>query len=238
MNYCEIIKKELNKHKINELIFASKLYKDVLLNQNVSEHSFYKALERMYKNNEIEKLSKGIYYFPKNSKYGRVPPSDEEIIDTFTKSNKGMVVGYGLYNKLNLTTQVSKKTVIYSSKINGDTKNIKNIEIKNVQIKFSKEYIEIIEMLEVLQNYYKIQDLDNKAFYNYAEEFSKRYNEKLTYHIIEKMNYKKSKISFLNNILDYFFIENHLDKYLSSLSKYNHRSMEEIYELARAQKWF
>ena len=238
MNYCEIIKKELNKHKTNELIFASKLFKDVLLNQKVSEHSFYKALERMYKNKEIDKLSKGIYYFPKNSKYGIVPPSDEEIIETFTRSNKGMVIGYGLYNKLNLTTQISKKTVIYSSKIEGETKNIRNIEIKNVQVKFSKEYIEIIQMLEVLQNYYKIQDLNNKVFYNYVKGFSDHYNEKLTDYVIEKMNYKKSTISFLNNILNYFSVDNHLDKYLSSLSKYNHRSMEEIYELAQAREGF
>ena len=57
MNY---IKYELSKYKENEVIFASKLYKEKLYNK-VSEAAFYKTLERMTKNKEIEKLSKGIY---------------------------------------------------------------------------------------------------------------------------------------------------------------------------------
>ena len=238
MNYSEIRKNELNKYSKNEIIFASKLYKDTLYNQNVSEMAFYKLLERMHKNHEIEKLGKGIYYFPKNSKFGRVPLSDDDIISMYTGNKKGMVVGYKLFNKLKLTTQISKKKVIYSSKVENDTKKIGNVEIKNVQVKYSKEYIKIIEMLEVLQSFYEIQDINYKEFFNYAKEFANTYNEETTDEVISKIKYKKSTISFLNNILNYFKIENNLDKYLSSLSKYNHASMEEIYELARTQGWF
>ena len=155
MNNVEFIKSELNKYGKNEIIFASKLYKEVLFNKQVSELSFYKTLERMYKKKEIEKLSKGIYYFPKNSKYGIIPISDEEIASVFTNNNSGMIVGYKLYNKLKLTTQISKNYNIYSSNVTNTQKKIRNIEIKNIQINFSKEYIRIIEMLEVLQNYYK-----------------------------------------------------------------------------------
>ena len=80
MNYSEIVRNELDKYRKNEIIFASKLYKEKLYSKNVSETSFYKLLERMYKNKEIEKLSKGIYYFPKTTKFGVVPISEEEII--------------------------------------------------------------------------------------------------------------------------------------------------------------
>lgn len=238
MNNTEFIKSELNKYGQNEIIFASKLYKEVLFNKQVSELSFYKTLERMYKKKEIEKLSKGIYYFPKNSKYGIIPISDEEIASVFTNNNSGMIVGYKLYNKLKLTTQISKNYNIYSSNVTNTQKKIRNIEIKNIQINFSKEYIRIIEMLEVLQNYYEIQDLNYFEFYNYAKKFSFTYNEKATKIILEKIPYKKSTISFLYNILNYFKIENSLNSYLSTLSKYNHMSMEDVYELARTQKWF
>ena len=238
MNYSEIVRNELNKYNKNEIIFASKLYKEKLYDKNVTETSFYKILERMYKNKEIEKLSKGIYYFPRITKFGVVPISDEEIISIFTKNNEGMIVGYNLYNKLNLTTQISKKIIIYSSNVDNDIKNIRNIEIKNVNIKYSKEYIKIIEMLEVLQNFYEIEDLNYNAFYNYAKEFSTTYNEKFTNNVLKNINYKKSTISFLNNILNYFEVENNLDQYLSSLSKYKHILMEEIYELTRTQERF
>jgi len=238
MNYSEIVRNELNKFHKNEIIFASKLYKEKLYNKNVTETSFYKILERMYKNKEIEKLSKGIYYFPRITKFGVVPISDEEIISIFTKNNEGMIVGYNLYNKLNLTTQISKKIIIYSSNVDNDIKNIRNIEIKNVNIKYSKEYIKIIEMLEVLQNFYKIEDLNYNAFYNYVKKFSNTYNEKFTDIVLENMNYKKSTISFLKNILNYFEVENNLNQYLSSLSNYKHILMEEIYELTRTQERF
>ena len=238
MNYSEIVRNELNNYHKNEIIFASKLYKEKLYNKYVTETSFYKILERMYKNKEIEKLSKGIYYFPRITKFGVVPISDEEIISIFTKNNEGMIVGYNLYNKLNLTTQISKKIIIYSSNVDNDIKNIRNIEIKNVNIKYSKEYIKIIEMLEVLQNFYEIEDLNYNAFYNYAKEFSTTYNEKFTNNVLKNINYKKSTISFLNDILNYFKIENNLNQYLSSLSKYKHILMEEIYELTRTQERF
>jgi len=149
-----------------------------------------------------------------------------------------MIVGYNLYNKLNLTTQISKKIIIYSSNVDNDIKNIRNIEIKNVNIKYSKEYIKIIEMLEVLQNFYKIEDLNYNAFYNYVKKFSNTYNEKFTDIVLENMNYKKSTISFLKNILNYFEVENNLNQYLSSLSNYKHILMEEIYELTRTQERF
>ena len=90
-------------------------------------------------------------------------------------------------------------------------------------------------MLEVLQNYYEIQDLNHKTFYNYAKAFSMQYNEKATNYILKNMSYKKSTISFLNNILNHFEVENNLNQYLSSLSKYKHISMAEIYELTRTQ---
>ena len=236
MNYSEIIRNELDKYQKNEIIFASKLYKETIYSKNVSETSFYKLLERMHKNNEIEKLSKGIYYFPKVSKYGVIPISEEEIISKFTKNNEGMVVGYNLYNKLNLTTQISKKCTIYSSKIDNEIKNIRNVEIKQVKTKFSKEYINIIELLEVLQNFYEIQDINYIEFYNYAQKCASEYNDVVTKKVLKEISYKKSTISSLFNILNYFNIENSLKEYLSSLSKYNHIVMEDIYELARTQE--
>ena len=236
MNNSEVIRKVLKEFRKNEMIFASKLYRKKLYNLNVSESSFYKLLERMYKAEEIEKLSKGIYYFPKKSKYGVIPISNEEIISVFTSNDEGMVVGYNLYNKLNLTTQISKKYSIYSSNTSCEVKNIGNVEIKNVNMKFKKEYVVMIEMFEVLQNFNEIQELDYSMFLKYISNFSKSYNDKIADEVIFNMKYKKATISFLNEILNFYNVKNNLNKYLSSMSKYNHLTMEEIYELARTQE--
>ena len=238
MNHSKIIRNELRKFQTNEIILASKFYKEILHNQNVSETSFYKLLERMYKSEQLVKLSKGIYYIPNKTKFGIVPISDEKIISLFINDNQGMVVGYSLYNKLNLTTQISKKITILSSNVSNEIKNIRNIEIKNVKMNYSKDYIKIIEMLEVLQNFNDIQDINYNAFYKYVKEFSEEFNETNTDYVIENINYKKSTISFLHNILNYFGVNNNLNKHLSSLSKYKHFVMEDIDEFTQTRKRF
>ena len=77
--------------------------------------------------NELSKLSKGVYYYPKKSKFGITPISDEEIISRYIEKNNGMIIGYHLFNKLNLTTKVSKKITLYSTNVESETKNIRNI---------------------------------------------------------------------------------------------------------------
>ena len=109
-------------------------------------------------------IAKGVYHLPKKSKYGIVPPSDQEIVSTFVKNGKGMVVGYSLYNALNLTTQISKSIQIMSSTLESYTKTIRNVIVHQVPIEFSKEIQNMIKGLEVLQNFYEIQDLNYKAF--------------------------------------------------------------------------
>lgn len=231
MSYSEIIKNELNKFSENEVIFASKLYKEKLID-NVSETSFYKYLERMVKDCKISKISKGIYYFSKRTNFGTVPIAEKDILKVLISNEAGMVIGYHLYNKLKLTTQISKKILVYSSSIENITKNIGNIEVKNIELKYTKININAIEMLEVIQNLNKIQDLNYRSLYVYFEKCSKNYDELVYDGILRKIKYKKSTIAFLKEILDYFNVKNNLSKYLSSLSKYNYKNMEDIYELA------
>ena len=93
-------------------------------------------------------------------------------------------------------------------------------------------------MFEVLQNFDKIQDINYRSFYKYVSEFALEYNEKIVNYVISKMGYKKSTIAFLRNILNYFKVKNSLNQYLSDVSKYNHKTMEDIYELTQSQRGF
>lgn len=233
MKRIDIIKNAIEKFAKNELIFASKLYREQLYDK-VNEPAFYKVLERMCKSGELMKIAKGTYYLPKNTKHGIVPPSDKDIIHAYTKNCTGTVIGYTLYNSLNLTTQVSKSIQVMSSALEGFTKTIRNITICQVHINYSKSIIDMIHALEVLQNYYNIQDINYIAFVKFAEELAEKYDEKVFTNVISKITYKKSTIAFLQEILDYYGIENNLNVYLSRLSEYKHPKMKEIYELTSA----
>ena len=127
----------LAEFKENELIVASKLYKEKLSGR-ISEAAYYKTLQRMCESGELVKIAKGTYHLPKVSRYGIVPPLEKEIVAAFTENETGTVVGYSLYNTLNLTTQISKTITIMSSAIEGLTKSIRNIVIHQMPLRFSQ----------------------------------------------------------------------------------------------------
>lgn len=229
MKQNTIVREALECYKENELIFASKLYHEKLYEQ-ISEVAFYKTLERMCKSGELVNIAKGTYYLPKCGKYGNVPPSEKEIISAFTENQTGTVIGYTLYNNLNLTTQVAKTVNVLSSALDGFSKSIRNIKIRQVSLEYTDVIQNMIHGLEVLQNYYRIEDIDNSAFLIFAKEFAESYNNEAFNEVMDKMNYKKSTISFLREILNHHKVPNNLDVYLSALSEYKHPIMEELYE--------
>lgn len=232
MERNKTLKNTINEMPKNQIFEASKLYFEQF-NFSMSEAAFYKALERMVKEYVLIKISKGIYARPEQSKYGIVPPSEEEIISNFIENNKGIVIGYQLYNLLNISTQISKNIKIYCNMINQQTKTIGNVFIERKEVDFSDEVCKVIEMLEILSNFNSIQDLNYNSFILLCEKFYKQYDEETTKYVLAKMRYSKSTIAFLRNILNHYGVDNALGENLSAFSTYNYPSMEEIYELAQ-----
>ena len=105
--------------------------------------------------------------------------------------------------------------------------------VQQVPIRFSQEIQNMIKGLEVLQNFYEIQDLNYKAFIEFTETLAQNYIEELFIREELYKRYKKSTIAFLREILNYYHKENNLDVYLSALSDYKYPKMEELYEIAR-----
>ncbi len=232
-----IIQQIINSFNENELIFASKVYKEKLKDL-VNEATYYKTLERMYKAKKINKLSKGIYYKPKITKYGLITPSEKDIISIFTNNKKGMIISYDMYNYYNLSTQISKNIILLSSNIDSETKTIRNINIKKINLAFTDKAKQMICLLEVLENFNEIQDINYNYFISLASKIAKEYEESIFEKVNNELKYKKSTISFFYEILNFYKIENNLDKYLSILSKYKHLTMGEIYQLTQEPRGF
>ena len=123
-----------------------------------------------------------------------------------------------------------------SSALESFTKTIRNITVHQVQIDYSENIENMIHALEVLQNYYNIQDINHSAFIAFTKELADRYNEEAFKEVISTINYKKSTIAFLQEILNFYGRENNLNMYLSSLSEYKYPRMEELYETARVSR--
>jgi len=229
-SYAKYIEKKIGEEPANRLFEASMLYQQSLTLG--SEMTYYKTLERMCKQGKLIHLTKGIYYRPKQSKFGTVPISDKEIASHYTEGKKGIVIGYRLYNQKELTTQIGKRLEVLSSAVSEQKKNIGNVSVKKCEIAFTRENIPIIETLEILQNYKGIEDISKPALAAYMRAFAVSYSDSVTMDVLKNRKYKKSTIAFLKSFLDYLEINNSLNQFLSALSTYKIPEMEEFYESA------
>lgn len=234
MTSKEIVKEAIEPYRENDLILASKLYREQLAGK-IREDTYYKTLERLCTVGELSKIAKGTYYIPKKGKYGVVPPSEKQIVASFTDDAKGTIVGYRLYNSLNLTTQVAKQIRVMSSALEGFTKTIRNIVVQQVELNYSTEIKNMIHGLEVLQNFSDIQDINYSAFLSFANGFAENYSEEAFETVLKAKKYPKSTIAFMCEVLSYHGVKHSADRHLSSLSSYKHPKMEELYAAARIQ---
>ena len=222
-----IVREAISQFKENELIIACNLYKNEL-SDKISEAAYYKTLGRMCMAGELVKIAKGTYHLPKLGKYGIVPPSENDVISAFTQNGTGTVIGYSLYNSLNLTTQISQRIVVVSSALAGFTKTIRNVTVYQLPLDYSEPVINMVNGLEVLQNFSNIQDINLSAFLVYTEKIAKTYDAISIQEILATGRYKKSTIAFLREVLNFYHRENNLDIYLSTLSDYKHPKMTDI----------
>ncbi len=211
-----------------ELIDVNNLYFNEFI--NMSEQAFYKAISRMYKSKKIIKVAKGIYCVPKITKYGVLSSGEDEITSYYLGENNGVLIAYKLYNKYSLTTQVPKQIEMYSNIIYENTKNVSNVKIKKANIQFTSNNIFIIELLEILENYKNIEDVNYKMLAKTLKYLAENYTEQAFNNVIQNIKYKKSTLASLKYLLDYFGIENSVKNHLRKTSKYKIIDLEKIYE--------
>ena len=100
------------------------------LNQHIKYGEVYRRFDLEYYSNWIDrhlaeltsegiliKVSHGLYYAPRKSKFGVVPPSDHTLIDRFLKDEDFLLLSPNMYNSLGVgLTQLYNITWVYNHK--------------------------------------------------------------------------------------------------------------------------
>jgi hypothetical protein len=80
-------------------------------------------LSMLTKDGTLFKLSQGLYYAPKKSKFGMVPPNDIDMVERFLKDDSFLLVSPNSYNSLRVgLTQLYNTTWVYNHKRRGEFK--------------------------------------------------------------------------------------------------------------------
>ena len=230
MSFSSAIIDALREFPELKLIDAQKLHQEKL--EDIPETTFYKTLSRLTENDKLVRLTKGIYCKPKKGRFGKIVSSEKNLLEYYLgeSKDKGVIVGYRLFNNRGLTTQVSKTVKLYSNNVVQQEKNIKNLTILKAELRFNSTTKKMVELLEVLQEHKKIEDLNLNKFMSFIEDAVKYYDEKTIARVLKTFSYKKSTIASLGKTLDFFKVEHGLKKYLSGTSKYDELRIEELYE--------
>lgn len=77
-------------------------------------------LQELVSAGRLTKLARGLYYAPRESAFGAVPPTDEELVAAFLKDRDFLLFSPSAYNAAGLgTTQLYNRTWVYNRKRHG-----------------------------------------------------------------------------------------------------------------------
>jgi hypothetical protein len=80
-------------------------------------------LEELTTEGTLQKLSQGLYYFPKESIFGKTPPDESELVRGFLKDARFLLTSPNAYNSLGVgTTQLYNQRTVYNHKRHGEFK--------------------------------------------------------------------------------------------------------------------
>jgi Family of unknown function (DUF6088) len=202
-----------------------------------------KKIERLIANGTIIRASKGMFYKPKQTIFGMIPPKEDELLNQYLFKNGrriAYITGLSLYNKMGLTTQVPLMIEI------ARKARSTSISIGNISIRTSKSYVEVtndnyelLGILDAIKDFNNIPDLDKKSVIIILTNKIKELDTTKTKNLINySLKYPPRVRALLGGILDNSNTISELKKLkksLNPLSKYKFGIKENI--LPNASKW-
>lgn len=194
MNYSKTIREycKLNKGKVFDVS-----YERVTHFEMVPYKTLLKILNRLEEEKIITTYSKGIYLINTDE-----PLKEDPIISYYASECNGVVVGYDLYNKYEISSYKEKPIIIYTNAMETSTKNIGNdYKLIKFDVSFGIYITPLVEALEIIENRPNIVDCDLARASEVIAELLSNYLDIFFEEIIKAHKYKYSTICTLENIL-------------------------------------
>ena len=148
--------------------------------EGMNRPNFIQQLKTLTDNGKIVRYEKGIYYIPKETRFGRaIGPSPETIAQYKYISRMGKTDGYysgGTFaNLIGISLQVPMKKEIVSNNIAAIVREIligkQTFIVRRTNVPISAENVHVLQLLELLKNLDSYMDRD----YNETREKIEKY---------------------------------------------------------------
>ena len=177
--------------KLKDTEFAEVPYKTLL-----------KILNRLAEEGLLKPVSKGVYFIGENS------VNEALIFDEYVDDEKGMFVGYQLFNDVGISDYVDCKIEIYTNNIKAKQKSVGQYLLKRVDLEFNDDVIDLIALLEIIDIGYSMKGCDFMAYKKTVDILLKSYSDSSFEKIVKAIHYKYSTIKQLSELLEANSIDN------------------------------
>jgi hypothetical protein len=189
-----------------------------------------KSLGRLVATGQLKRATKGVYYKPKESVFGTLPPREDDLLKRYLFENGqrvAYITGVGLYNQMGLTTQVPFIVTI-ASKTRRTFASIGTLKIKPVKsyADITNDNYYLLGLLDAIKDFNSIPDRDNyaviKILSNRIKELSIEDTNKLLKFALQYPPRVRALLGAIVEKLGKTLELDTLRKSLNPLSKYNY----------------
>lgn len=208
-----------------------------------SKEAVIKTLNRLAASGKISKLSKGKFYKPEKSAFGKLQPNRYQLVkDLLEEDGKiiGYLTGYSIYNQLGLTTQVSSIIQIGKNTVRPGFKRgeykISFVLQKNT---ITKDNIPLLQILDSIRYIKKIPDTTISSACKRLKEIIKDFSKENKIALVRlALKYPPAARALLGATLEEIgnrSLTEPLSKSLNPITTYKLPGAEKV--LSSAEKW-
>lgn len=146
-----------NKDRLNQCLNAGKVYRRSKLAHFTT--AVDRDLASLVNKHLLVKVGPGLYYKPRQSRYGPLPPDHANLVKAFLRDGFFLVYSWNEYNKLGLgLTQLYNRMVVYNRKRHGVFKlGHKEYDFRCTSRGFPKKLTREFLLVDLLNN---LKELD------------------------------------------------------------------------------
>jgi hypothetical protein len=160
------------------------------LSSSVDRH-----LNDLVKEGTLQKLSQGLFYYPKQSVFGKTPPDEKVLVRSFLKDDNFLLTSPNVFNSLGVgTTQLYNTKVVYNHKRHGKFK-LGNQEFDfRVKHQFPQKPTMEFLLVDLVNNLDTLAEDKNQILRNVANKVTSMDKRVLRRSVAQYGNVKTKKI--------------------------------------------
>lgn len=152
-------------------------------------------LDELKRDGTLQKLSQGLYYYPKESVFGKTPPEERELVSSFLKDDRFLLTSPNDYNSLGVgTTQLYNTRTVYNHKRHGQYKLGNKTFDFRVKPHFPKKATEEFLLVDLVNNLATLAEDPSQVLKNVSSKVQAMDSKKLLKSVSEYGNVKTKKL--------------------------------------------